>query len=114
MLNRNRNSPVGAGERTTREAFTRDIRVRRLRLIGGATAPQACPCTDPPRLIRYLRYATYVLAIAIFIAVSAQEAYGAAPHPPGGPTTEACDPGAPEGPRRLDVASRPPLRTSGS
>lgn len=41
-----------------------------MRLIGRANAPPACPCTDPPRFIRYLRYATYVLAIAIVAAVT--------------------------------------------
>jgi hypothetical protein len=56
---------------------SRRVRVSRLRLVGRRKAGSACPCTDPPRLVRYLRYIMYVLAIAIVTAVAIKELYGA-------------------------------------
>jgi hypothetical protein len=56
---------------------SRRVRVSRLRLVGRRKAGSACPCTDPPRLVRYLRYVTYVLAIAIVTAVAIKDLYGA-------------------------------------
>lgn len=65
----------------------RRVRVSRLRLIGDGARWRAGACADPPRFVRYLRLATYALAIAIVAAVAIMALVGAIQRPnerPGG------------------------------
>ena len=66
---------AGVGDHSARGITSRRIRVSRLRLIGRVNAGSAAPCADPPRIARYLRYALYVLAIAIAAAVTIKALY---------------------------------------
>ena len=69
------------GGRSAPGISNRRVQVSRLRLIGKANAGPACLGTDPPRFLRYLRHATYVLAIAIVAAVAVKALYGATQRP---------------------------------
>lgn len=69
------------GGRSAPGISNRRVQVSRLRLVGKANAGPACPGSDAPRFLRYLRHATYVLAIAIVAAVTVMALYGATQRP---------------------------------
>lgn len=100
-----------AGDRSAPGIPSRRVRVSRLRLFGKANAGPASPCTDPPQFVRYLRYAAYVLAIAIAAAVTIKALYGATPRPEEGQVSGLYDRTGPEAVERLGADQRGLLRT---
>lgn len=73
-----------ADRHSARRVSSRRIRISRLRLTGQAKPAPAWPCTEPPRFIRYLRYAVYTLALAIVAAVTIEAVHLATRRPPEG------------------------------
>ena len=88
------------------------VRVGRLRLIGRANAGRACPCTDPLRLVRHLRHAVYVLAIAIVVAAAVKAFYDGVPRLTEGHTPGLYDRTGPEAGERLGADLQGLLRTA--
>ena len=90
----------------------RRVWVGRLPPIGEANAGPPYRCTDPLRFIRYLRYATYVLAIAIAAAVVSTSVYGAAQRPEEGQASGFYDRTGPESVEHLEAHPRGLFQTT--
>ena len=82
-----------------------------MRLIGNANAGPTSPCTAPPRFARYLRYAAYVLAIAIVAAVTIKATYRVTQRPEEGQASVLYDAAGPEAVERLGAGLPGLLRT---